>query len=74
MLDTERRNIKLFGYGAKGMCLSMIETAIALTGSASAPPTSIGSSSSARASSPIRSKLLPGVRAAVEAVARAAWC
>lgn len=31
MLDTERRNIKLFGYGAKGMCLSMIETAIALT-------------------------------------------
>jgi putative hydrolase of the HAD superfamily len=31
MLATERRNIKLFGYGAKGMCLSMIETAIALT-------------------------------------------
>ena len=30
LLDTERRNIKLFGYGAKGMCLSMIETSIAL--------------------------------------------
>ena len=31
LLDTERRNIKLFGYGAKGMTLSMLETAIALT-------------------------------------------
>ena len=31
LLAVERRNIKLFGYGAKGMCLSMIETAIALT-------------------------------------------
>ena len=32
LLETERRNIKLFGYGAKGMTLSMVETAIALTG------------------------------------------
>jgi putative hydrolase of the HAD superfamily len=32
LLDTERLNIKLFGYGAKGMTLSMIETAIELTG------------------------------------------
>lgn len=31
LLAVERRNIKLFGYGAKGMCLSMIETAVALT-------------------------------------------
>ncbi len=31
MLATERRNLKLFGYGAKGMTLSMVETAIALT-------------------------------------------
>lgn len=31
LLDVERRNIKLFGYGAKGMTLSMLETAIALT-------------------------------------------
>ncbi|MDI3262369.1 MAG: HAD family hydrolase [Fulvimonas sp.] len=31
MLATERRNLKLFGYGAKGMTLSMVETAITLT-------------------------------------------
>jgi putative hydrolase of the HAD superfamily len=33
LLATEQRNIRLFGYGAKGMTLSMIETAIALTDS-----------------------------------------
>lgn len=31
MLATERQNLALFGYGAKGMTLSMVETAIALT-------------------------------------------
>lgn len=31
LLTTERRNIRLYGYGAKGMTLSMLETAIALT-------------------------------------------
>jgi putative hydrolase of the HAD superfamily len=31
MLATEQRNLKLFGYGAKGMALSMVETAIAVT-------------------------------------------
>ncbi len=31
LLETERQNIRLFGYGAKGMTLSMVETAIALT-------------------------------------------
>lgn len=32
MLETERRNLALFGYGAKGMTLSMVETAIAVSG------------------------------------------
>lgn len=32
LLATERKNILLFGYGAKGMTLSMLETAIAMTG------------------------------------------
>ncbi|HBK45662.1 MAG TPA: haloacid dehalogenase [Xanthomonadaceae bacterium] len=32
LLAVERRNLKIFGYGAKGMTLSMIETAIELTG------------------------------------------
>src|SRR5690349_14919673 len=31
MLATEQRNLKLFGYGAKGMALSMVETAIAIS-------------------------------------------
>lgn len=31
MLDTERRNLSLFGYGVKGFTLSMIETAIELS-------------------------------------------
>jgi len=32
LLATERENLHLFGYGAKGMTLSMLETAITLTG------------------------------------------
>ena len=31
LLEVERRNIKRFGYGAKGMTLSMVEAAIAIT-------------------------------------------
>ena len=31
MLTTERRNLRLFGYGAKGFTLSLIETAIEVT-------------------------------------------
>src|SRR5690606_17087241 len=31
LLEVERRNLKVFGYGAKGMTLSMIEAAIELT-------------------------------------------
>jgi putative hydrolase of the HAD superfamily len=31
LLDTERRNLALFGYGVKGFTLSMIESALALT-------------------------------------------
>ena len=32
LLEVERRNLKIFGYGAKGMTLSMIESAVQLTG------------------------------------------
>ena len=31
MLETERRNVEIFGYGIKGFTLSMIETAIEVT-------------------------------------------
>jgi putative hydrolase of the HAD superfamily len=32
LLEVERRNLQIFGYGAKGMTLSMIESAVQLTG------------------------------------------
>ena len=69
LLATERENIKLFGYGAKGMTLSMIETAIALSGeriSAADLHRIVGLGKSIL-QHPV--ELLPGVRAAVEAVA-----
>lgn len=40
MLATEQRNLRLFGYGAKGFTLSLIETAIEVTG-ATIPATDI---------------------------------
>jgi len=71
MLVTERRNLKLFGYGAKGMTLSMVETAIAIT------EARIGARDIHRIVELGKSvlnhpvELLPGIRAAVEAVAAA---
>lgn len=69
LLATERENIRLFGYGAKGMTLSMIETAIALSDeriSAADLHRIVGLGKSIL-QHPV--ELLPGVRAAVEAVA-----
>ncbi|MDY0021909.1 HAD family hydrolase [Arenimonas caeni] len=70
LLETEQRNIRLFGYGAKGMTLSMVETAIALTGQriVAADIHRIVELGKAILSHPV--ELLPGIRAAVEAVAR----
>ena len=70
LLATERQNIKLFGYGAKGMTLSMIETAIAITGerihaSDLHELLALGKQVLAH---PV--ELLPGIREAVEDVAR----
>jgi putative hydrolase of the HAD superfamily len=72
LLAVQRDNLRLFGYGAKGMTLSMIETAIALTDS------TIGAADLHRIVTigkgvlehPV--ELLPGVREAVGAVA-ARW-
>ena len=69
LLATERRNLRLFGYGAKGMTLSMIETAIALSGER------IGAADLHRILELGKSVLehpvevLDGIREAVEAVA-----
>jgi putative hydrolase of the HAD superfamily len=65
----ERRNLVLFGYGAKGMTLSMIEAAIELTDgriSAADIHRIVGLGKSVL-EHPV--ELLPGIREAVEAVA-----
>jgi putative hydrolase of the HAD superfamily len=69
MLATEQRNLKLFGYGAKGMALSMVETAIAISdGRVTATDihrlVELGKTVLQH---PV--ELLPGIREAVEAVA-----
>ncbi len=65
----ERRNLALFGYGAKGMALSMVEAAIELTGGAidATAIHRIVALGKAVLDHPV--ELLPGIRAAVEAVA-----
>lgn len=69
LLATERRNLKLFGYGAKGMTLSMIESAIEMTASriSAADLHRIIEIGKQVLAHPV--ELLPGIRAAVEAVA-----
>ena len=70
LLDTERRNLRLFGYGAKGMTLSLLETAYAVTGGriTSADLHAIVGIGKEVLAHPV--ELLPDVRAAVAAVAR----
>ena len=69
MLATERRNLQLFGYGAKGMTLSMVETAIAITEGriSSGDIHRLVDIGKTVLQHPV--ELLPGIRAAVEAVA-----
>jgi putative hydrolase of the HAD superfamily len=70
MLETERRNLKLFGYGAKGMTLSMVETAITIT-DARISATDIHrlvEIGKRVLQHPV--ELLPGIRAAIEEVSR----
>ena len=69
LLATERRNIRLFGYGAKGMTLSMIETAIAATAEriSAADVHRLVDLGKAILEHPV--ELLPGVREAVQRVA-----
>jgi putative hydrolase of the HAD superfamily len=69
LMSTERVNIKLFGYGAKGMALSMVETAIALTDAriSGADIHRLVELGKGILRQPV--ELLPGVREAVETVA-----
>lgn len=69
LLATERVNVRLFGYGAKGMTLSMIESAIAITESriSGADIHRIVEIGKSVLQHPV--ELLPGVREAVAQVA-----
>jgi putative hydrolase of the HAD superfamily len=69
MLATEQRNLKLFGYGAKGMALSMVETAIAVSDGRIevADIHALIELGKSVLQHPV--ELLPGIREAVEAVA-----
>jgi len=70
LLATERRNLRLFGYGAKGMTLSMLEAAIEATGQAisAADMHRIVHLGKEVLAHPV--ELLPGIREAVASVAR----
>ncbi|MBQ4854793.1 HAD hydrolase-like protein [Rhodanobacter sp. B2A1Ga4] len=70
MLATEQRNLKLFGYGAKGMALSMVETAIAVSDGriTAADIHRLVELGKSVLQHPV--ELLPGIREAVEAVAQ----
>jgi putative hydrolase of the HAD superfamily len=69
ILATEQANLALYGYGAKAMTLSMLETAVAITGGriAGADIEAILALGREVLRHPV--ELLPGIRAAVEAVA-----
>ncbi|MEO9080202.1 MAG: HAD family hydrolase [Rhodanobacter sp.] len=69
MRVTEQRNLALFGYGAKGMALSMVETAIAITDAriSAMDIHALVALGKRVLQHPV--ELLPGIRAAVEAVA-----
>ena len=70
LYQCESRNIAIFGYGVKGMVLSMVETAVAIT-AARITATDIHrivQMGKEMLQHPV--EVLPGIRAAVEAIAR----
>jgi putative hydrolase of the HAD superfamily len=70
LLSAERRNVRIFGYGAKGMALSMVETAIEVTAEriSAADIHRIVAMAKEILDHPV--ELLPGVREALTDVAR----
>jgi len=72
LLEVERRNLKIFGYGVKGMTLSMIEAAIELTDGRIAARDLQQVIEIGRATLQHPVELLDGIREAVAAIA-ARW-
>ncbi|GAB2493326.1 HAD family hydrolase [Pseudoxanthomonas sangjuensis] len=69
LLGVERRNLRVFGYGAKGMTLSMVEAAIELTDARISAHDIHRIVEIGRATLQHPVELLDGIRAAVEAIA-----
>lgn len=69
LLAVERRNLRIFGYGAKGMMLSMIEAAIELTEERISARHVQDIIAIGRATLDHPVELIDGIRAAVEAIA-----
>ena len=69
LLDVERRNLKIFGYGVKGMTLSMLETAIQVTDERISARDLHRVIEIGRATLQHPVELLPGIREAVERIA-----
>ena len=69
LLQVERRNLKIFGYGVKGMTLSMLETAIQLTDERISARDLHRVIEIGRATLQHPVELLPGIRDAVERIA-----
>lgn len=69
LLEVERRNLKIFGYGVKGMTLSMLETAIQLTDERISARDLHGVIEIGRATLQHPVDLLPGIREAVAQIA-----
>ena len=69
LLEVERRNLRVFGYGAKGMTLSMIESAVQLTGERVSARDIHRVIEIGRATLQHPVELIDGIRDAVEAIA-----
>ena len=69
LLEVERRNLKVFGYGVKGMTLSMIESAVQLTGERISARDIHRVIEIGRATLQHPVELIDGIRTAVEAIA-----
>ena len=70
LLEVERRNLQVFGYGAKGMTLSMIESAVQLTGERISARDVHRVIEIGRATLQHPVELIDGIREAVEEIAR----
>lgn len=69
LLEVEQRNLRVFGYGAKGMTLSMIESAVQLTGERISARDIHRVIEIGRATLQHPVELIDGIREAVQAIA-----